>query len=85
MAITPMTQFIHGVQLKEMFYREAVAPILLAAFPGLRYSAALIGYGSDVLGYDSIDQFADSTNLLMWSDLRIRLRLLFETAIPKSG
>ena len=53
MAITPMTQFIHGVQLNEMFYREAVAPILAAAFPELRYSAALIGHGSDVLGYDS--------------------------------
>ena len=48
-----MTQFIHGVRLNEMFYREAVAPILSAAFPELRYSAALIGYGSDVLGYDS--------------------------------
>jgi hypothetical protein len=48
-----MEQFIRGVQLNEMFYREAVAPILAAAFPELRYSAALIGYGSDVLGYDS--------------------------------
>jgi len=48
-----MTQFIRGVQLNEMFYREAVAPILSAAFPELRYCAALIGYGSDVLGYDS--------------------------------
>jgi Domain of unknown function (DUF4037) len=53
MATTPMTHFIHGVQLNEMFYREAVAPILSAAFPELRYSAALIGHGSDVLGYDS--------------------------------
>jgi hypothetical protein len=32
----------------------------------------------------SIDQFADSTNLLMRSDLRNRLRVLFETAISKS-
>jgi hypothetical protein len=31
-----MTQFIRGVQLNEMFYREAVAPILSAAFPELR-------------------------------------------------
>ncbi len=29
----------------------------------------------------SIDQFADSTNLLMRPDLRTRLRVLFETAI----
>lgn len=48
-----MTQFIRGVRLNEMFYREAVAPILSAAFPELHYSAALIGYGSDVPGYDS--------------------------------
>ncbi len=48
-----MAKFINGVRLNEMFYREAVAPILSAAFPDLRYSAALIGYGSDVLGYDS--------------------------------
>ena len=32
----------------------------------------------------SIDQFADSTNLLMRPDLRSRLRVLFEAAIPKS-
>ena len=33
----------------------------------------------------SIDQFADSTDLLMRSDLRNRLRVLFESAIPKTG
>lgn len=48
-----MPTFIPGVELNEMFYREAVAPILASAFPGLHYSAALIGYGSDVLGFDS--------------------------------
>jgi len=45
--------FIPGLQLSEAFYREAVAPILDAHFPGLTYAAALIGYGSDVLGYDT--------------------------------
>jgi len=48
-----MPKFIPGVQLNEMFYREAAAPILASAAPELRYSAALIGHGSDVLGYDS--------------------------------
>src|SRR5215472_10833154 len=48
-----MRQFIPGIRLNRLFYREAVAPILASAFPDLRYSAALIGYGSDVLGYDS--------------------------------
>ncbi|MGC4044587.1 MAG: DUF4037 domain-containing protein [Armatimonas sp.] len=36
-----------------MFYTEAVRPILDAEFPGLSYSAALIGAGSEVLGYDT--------------------------------
>lgn len=48
-----MSKFIPGVQLNELFYREAVAPILASEFADLRYSAALIGYGSDVLGFDS--------------------------------
>ncbi len=45
--------FIPGLQLSEAFFREAVAPILDAAFPGLIYAAAQIGNGSDVLGYDT--------------------------------
>lgn len=36
-----------------MFYEEAVRPILAAEFPALVHSAALIGYGSEVLRYDS--------------------------------
>jgi hypothetical protein len=46
--------FIPGIRLCRLFYEEAVRPILDAAFPSLRYSAALIGYGSDVLGYDTV-------------------------------
>lgn len=48
-----MPEFIPGQELCGLFYEEAVAPILAGAFPGLRYSAALIGYGSEVLGYDT--------------------------------
>lgn len=48
-----MPTFVPGLQLNEMFYREAVEPILASAVPELRYSAALIGHGSDVLGFDS--------------------------------
>jgi hypothetical protein len=48
-----MPQFIAGIELNRLFYREAVASILASAFPRPRYSAALIGYGSDLLGYDS--------------------------------
>ncbi len=45
--------FIPGLQLADAFYHEAVRPILDAHFPGLVYSAALIGWGSDVLGFDT--------------------------------
>jgi hypothetical protein len=41
-----------GLALSEMFYEQAAAPILREHFPGLAYSAALIGWGSEVLGYD---------------------------------
>jgi hypothetical protein len=48
-----MIEFIPGRKLSELFYWEAVRPILERNFPGLAHSAALIGYGSDVLGYDT--------------------------------
>jgi hypothetical protein len=45
--------FIPGLELSSALYTEIVAPILAEAYPNLRYSAALIGYGSEVLGYDT--------------------------------
>jgi hypothetical protein len=45
--------FIKGLDLNRGFYREVVKPILERSFPGLRYSASLLGYGSDVLGMDT--------------------------------
>ncbi len=48
-----MPEFIPGLQLAELFYREAVRPIVEAHFPGLIYSAALIGHGSEILGFDT--------------------------------
>jgi hypothetical protein len=48
-----MPDFIPGLILSEQFYREAVRPILDAGFPGLPHSAALIGSGSEVLGFDT--------------------------------
>ena len=49
-----MTDFISGLQLSEALYREAVAPILAREYPGLIYSAARTGFGSDVLGFDTV-------------------------------
>jgi len=47
-----MARFIPGLDLGQRFFEETAKPILEAQFPGLRYSAALIGWGSEVLGYD---------------------------------
>src|SRR5690242_8168647 len=42
-----------GVRLAGEFFAEVVRPLLEAEFPGLEYAAALIGAGSEVLGFDS--------------------------------
>lgn len=47
-----MPDFIRGRELSRLFFEEAVRPVLDATFPGLHYSAALIGTGSEVLGFD---------------------------------
>lgn len=47
-----MAEFIKGLDLCREFFFEAAKPILDRNFPELKYSAGLIGYGSDVLGYD---------------------------------
>ena len=49
-----MTGFVNGLRLNELFYREVVDPLLKAHFPDLQHSAALVGWGSDVLGYDDL-------------------------------
>ena len=49
----PDPVFIPGLELSSAFYTEIVAPIIADAYPRLRYAAALIGYGSEVLGYDT--------------------------------
>jgi Domain of unknown function (DUF4037) len=47
-----MSQFIQGLELSRLFFEEAVRPILQKVAPGLEYGAALIGSGSEVLGFD---------------------------------
>lgn len=48
-----MPLFRPGLELARRFYHEAVRPILDAEFPGLAHDAALIGSGSEVLGFDT--------------------------------
>ncbi len=47
-----MTEFVPGLEMSRHFYRELVRPILDTGFPGLPHSAALLGRGSEVLGFD---------------------------------
>jgi hypothetical protein len=43
---------MQGIELSRRFYDEVVAPWLARDFPGLEHAAALIGYGSELLGFD---------------------------------
>ncbi|GGD53954.1 hypothetical protein GCM10010911_09340 [Paenibacillus nasutitermitis] len=43
---------MQGIELSRRFYAEMVEPIM-KSFPNTEYSAALIGPGSEVLGYDT--------------------------------
>jgi hypothetical protein len=45
--------FIPGLELSEIYYKEAIQPILQSDFPHLNYAAGLIGSGSEVLGFDT--------------------------------
>jgi Domain of unknown function (DUF4037) len=47
------TPFIPGLELSRLFYAESVRPLLERWFPGLPHSAALIGDGSEILGFDT--------------------------------
>lgn len=48
-----MPKFIPGLKLSELFYKQEVRAILRKEFPSVRYSAAVIGWGSEVLGFDT--------------------------------
>ena len=45
-------RFVPGLELSRRFYWEAVRPALDRTFPGLPHTAALIGPGSETLGFD---------------------------------
>lgn len=49
-----MRKFIKGLELCRNFFNDCAKTIIDDNFPELKYSAGLIGYGSDVLGYDDV-------------------------------
>ncbi len=48
-----MPDFIPGLALSRLYYKQAVRPVIEEHFPGIPHSAALVGAGSEVLGFDS--------------------------------
>jgi hypothetical protein len=48
-----MPTFIPGLELSGRYYAELVRPLLDRHFPNLPQAAALLGYGSEVLGFDT--------------------------------
>ncbi len=48
-----MPVFVSGLELSRRFFYEAVRPLVTSVFPDLRYAAALLGPGSEVLGFDN--------------------------------
>ncbi|MEU8351383.1 DUF4037 domain-containing protein [Streptomyces sp. NPDC048845] len=50
---TPADGFLPGLEVSRVLYEDAVRPLLDEEFPGLRYSAARTGTGSEVLGFDT--------------------------------
>jgi hypothetical protein len=51
--VSDAPSFISGLEFNRAYYEEAVRPILAEYATDLDYSTALIGYGSDALGYDT--------------------------------
>lgn len=45
--------FVPGLELSRRFYLEAVRPLLNEGIPGVAHSAARLGGGSEVLGFDT--------------------------------
>ncbi|MBM7046722.1 MULTISPECIES: hypothetical protein [Rhizobium] len=43
---------MQGIELSRGFYNDIVRPWLSKTAPELCYSAALIGYGSELIGFD---------------------------------
>ncbi len=69
------TAFRPGLELAGQFYTGVVRPLLDERFPELRYSAALLGPGSEVLGFDS-ERSTDH-------DWGPRLQLLLAAGTPR--
>jgi Domain of unknown function (DUF4037) len=77
--------FIHGIELARRLYADAVRPVLDRELPGLPHAAALIGPGSEVLGFDTVrsmdHDWGPRVQLFISPDHRPHLTDLF-TGLP---
>ncbi|PKO12113.1 MAG: hypothetical protein CVU39_25910 [Chloroflexi bacterium HGW-Chloroflexi-10] len=48
-----LPEFIPGLELSRRYYQEIIRPLIMVHFPSLPHSAALVGFGSDVIGMDT--------------------------------
>ena len=81
---------LRGAELARAFFTDAVDPLLSGAVPGLRYAAARLGSGSDVLGLDDArsrdHDWGCRLTLLVDADDRDqvpRIRQLLEDQLPE--
>lgn len=84
-----MAKFIKGLELSRLYFEQVVQPIIANNHPDLRYAAALIGRGSEVLGFDdemSTDHDWGPSLILFLqpadSHLRDALDTLFSASLP---
>lgn len=47
-------KFTPGIELSRSFWEEIARPLLIAQLHDERWAAALIGWGSEVLGFDTV-------------------------------
>lgn len=77
-----------GIELARSYHRDVVGPLLTARWPALRYAAARLGSGSDVLGYDdTVSQDHDwglRLNVLVSSALLGEVRAYLDETLPTS-
>jgi hypothetical protein len=88
----PQPQFISGLDMSLLFYKDIIEPAIRKEFPALKYAAALIGPGSEVLGFDTdvstdhdwrprVFVFVPNNN---FESLNDRLSKIIAEAIPDS-
>ena len=75
--------FVKGLELSGVLYETVVKPILAQHFSDLPYSAALIGRGSEVLGFDT--STVDRSRLGAATDALSRRGRLCPTRADRSG